>query len=384
MLERIEVFKAGKHVAQNGKVYEFSDADVAGMAASYNPSLLSAPIVLGHPKTDDPAWGWAKSLTVHDGVLVADLEKVAPEFAEGVEAGRYRHVSAKFYAPTDVSNPTPGSWYLKHIGFLGAQAPAVKGLQPAFSDGSDEGVAFAEIDVSVLKDMFRRWREWLIADKGLDVADDIMPAWYIDALEVRPAVTFAEGDDTLAAPAGADTLLSAGGDDTIAAAAAPTGIPAAARDDTIASGAAPDVAFAERASELDTREQQIRDREVAFAEGERTRAREADGAFLDDLVTAGRLPPGYRGDLAAIFAHLDGDQSVAFAEADATPGAQLRKLLEGLGTAIQFAELSANDGFSGEPDAGVLAAKASQLVSEANGRGQTLSYADAVRQARAS
>lgn len=365
MLDRIEVFKAGKHRAVDGKVYVFSEADVAAIAASYDPALQSGPIVLGHPKTDDPAWGWVKGLSAEGGRLFADLEKVDPAFAEGVEAGRYRYVSSAFYGPADDRNPKPGAWYLRHVGFLGAQPPAVKGLQVAFTEPpADSLVAFATVDAGLLRDLFRRFRDWLIEDRGLDVADQVLPSWYIDNIEIEPApASFAES--TEAGPTGDQTESAAGAD-------------------TLTGAAGDDAALAERAAELDAREAQIRQREAAFAEGQRQSARSEDGAFLDGLVEAGRLPPAQRERVAAIFARLDGDQTVAFAEADANPRAELRQLLEGLGTSIQFAEFAGADGFTGEIDPGALASRAQELVSEANGRGETLSYADAVRRARTS
>ncbi|WP_152663873.1 hypothetical protein [Sphingomonas sp. SRS2] len=62
-------------------------------------------------------------------ILVADPQDVDVSFAELVRAKRYKKVSAQFYPPNHPANPTPGVHYLKHIGFLGAAAPAVKGLR---------------------------------------------------------------------------------------------------------------------------------------------------------------------------------------------------------------------------------------------------------------
>jgi len=363
MLDRIEVFKAGKHRAMDGAVYEFSEADVAAIAAAYDPALSSAPLVLGHPKTDAPAWGWAKGLSVENGVLVAETEKVAPAFADGVQDGRYKYVSAKFYPPGDANNPKPGSWYLQHIGYLGATPPAVKGLAPAFASEPEGLVAFATVDAGLLRDLFRRFRDWLIEDKGLDVADQVLPSWYIDNIEVEDSRAMF-GEATTPAPADAATLAGGGG------------------DDTISGGAALDPAFAERSAELDTREAGIQAREAAFAQSERQRTRDEDAAYLDGLVTAGRLPPVQRERLVPIMARLGGDQEVAFATADADPRAELRAVLDSLGVSIQFAEFAASDGFTGDIDPNALAIRARQLVDEAHGRGETLSTANAVRRAR--
>lgn len=127
---QIRIFKPGRFTSVEGTEASFSEADLEGVAAAYDPASDPAPLVIGHPKLDAPAFGWVKSLTVEDGHLVAhpDPEKLEPAFAEAVRAGRYSKVSAQFYAPDHHSNPKPGSFYLKHIGFLGAAAPAVKGL----------------------------------------------------------------------------------------------------------------------------------------------------------------------------------------------------------------------------------------------------------------
>ncbi len=46
-----------------------------------------------------------------------------------VKAGRFKSRSASFYHPDNPNNPKPGVYYLRHVGFLGAQPPAVKGLK---------------------------------------------------------------------------------------------------------------------------------------------------------------------------------------------------------------------------------------------------------------
>jgi len=50
MKSTIQVFKAGKHRAIDNREYAFSEADVAGIAAAYDPALHAAPYVLGHPR----------------------------------------------------------------------------------------------------------------------------------------------------------------------------------------------------------------------------------------------------------------------------------------------------------------------------------------------
>jgi len=125
---RINIFKPGRFTAVDGQQVEFSLADLEASALAYDAALDPAPLVVGHPKLDAPAWGWVKGLKVEDGRLVAEPENIEPAFAEAVRSRRYPKVSASFYPPAHPSNPKPGSFYLKHVGFLGGAAPAVKGL----------------------------------------------------------------------------------------------------------------------------------------------------------------------------------------------------------------------------------------------------------------
>jgi len=134
----LAIFKPGRHVANSGLTLEFSDADVAAMADAYDPELHRAPLVIGHPKTDDPAFGWTRALEFADGILYATADAVKAEFSDWVNAGFYKKISAAFYPPDSPNNPKPGVYYLRHIGFLGAHPPAIKGLpEPSFTDDTD-------------------------------------------------------------------------------------------------------------------------------------------------------------------------------------------------------------------------------------------------------
>ena len=139
-----EIFRAGTRTDANGNTVTITEADLAAAAQAYDPKVHEAPIVVGHPKADAPAYGWVKSLGVQNGVLTADFDQVDEGFADLVKAGRYKKVSASFYPPISPNNPKPGIWTLRHVGFLGAQPPAVKGLSAiSFAEG-EVYVEFAE------------------------------------------------------------------------------------------------------------------------------------------------------------------------------------------------------------------------------------------------
>ena len=142
--QEIEIFKAGNQVDNEGRARAFPVAVVVAMAAAYSPARHEAPLTLGHPADNLPAYGWVKSLrATADGRLMMRAGDVVPEFSEAVKAGRYKKRSASFYPPNAPNNPVPGSWYLRHVAWLGAQVPAVKGLADVnFNAAGDGAVCF--------------------------------------------------------------------------------------------------------------------------------------------------------------------------------------------------------------------------------------------------
>lgn len=132
----IKIFRAGTFTASSGRTITISENDLAAAAFHYNNSNHKAPIVLGHPEDDLPAYGWVDRLSISYGFMLADVGMLAESLVSAVRAGRYRNVSASFHGPQAKANPAPGTWFLKHVGLLGAVPPAVKGLgHVRFSDG---------------------------------------------------------------------------------------------------------------------------------------------------------------------------------------------------------------------------------------------------------
>lgn len=126
----IEIFRAGTHRDDAGNTHTFTRAQLQELADSYNAALREAPLTVGHPKDNLPAYGWVQRVFVNEaGNLAVDAHQVDAAFAEMVKAGRFKKRSASLYPPTAPHNPTPGKWYLRHVAFLGAQPPAVAGLK---------------------------------------------------------------------------------------------------------------------------------------------------------------------------------------------------------------------------------------------------------------
>jgi len=118
---KFEIFKTGTHTSDKGVTKEYSLDDLNFIASNYKPDEDEAPIVIGHPQDNEPAFGWINSLSVsEDGKLIANApdDKLHPEFINAVKDGRYKKRS--------ISLTPEGK--LRHVGFLGAAKPAVKGL----------------------------------------------------------------------------------------------------------------------------------------------------------------------------------------------------------------------------------------------------------------
>ena len=170
----IEIFRGGTHTDMRGTTLAFGESEIADIAAAYDPALSEAPIVIGHPRTDAPAYGWVKSLSARGDRLYAEPDQVDAAFAELVESGRYKKVSACFYRPAAPANPKPGAYYLRHVGFLGAQPPAVKGLAPVeFAESPEDDLLLVEFadheSVSLLSrvlSLFRGVRDYIVERDG--------------------------------------------------------------------------------------------------------------------------------------------------------------------------------------------------------------------------
>lgn len=137
-MKRIAIFKTGTHTATTGQSLTATADFIRDVVAGYNPSNHEAPAVIGHPQDNHPAYGWVESLSFDEGkgILYANFKQLETQFIKLLKEGRFKKRSASFYPPNHPNNPTKGKPYLRHVGFLGAQPPAIKGLAD-FSEDKD-------------------------------------------------------------------------------------------------------------------------------------------------------------------------------------------------------------------------------------------------------
>lgn len=372
----IEIFRPGRHTSMTGDRLEFSEGHLQATADVYDPAVHEAPIVVGHPKHDSPAYGWIGSLSFAEGSLMAAPRQVNPDFAELVEGGAFKKVSASFYTPDADSNPAPGAYYLRHVGFLGAQPPAVKGLAPvAFADGEPGVVTveFSEADLgwslkSVVQ-LFRRLRDYLIETEGPEKAEEIIPANTLEwaGHDATTAIVAADDDDTSfseepAVPPAPETP------DNKETPPMKTG--------ETPNGAADGVEEKQRA--LDEDRARLDKDKAAFAEA---RAKANAAAFVDGQVLAGRILPAEKDGLVAFMAALDAEETVSFAEGDEkqTQCAFMQKFIESLPKRIEFSELSGADDDPVDVNNGVALGKQAQaFMEEQRAKGVTITASEAV------
>lgn len=191
----LEIFRAGTHTSASGVTLAFSQDDLNEIASTYDPSNHEAPVVVGHPKDNGPAFGWIKEVKAVGDRLVAKIHQLNPDFVEAVKNKAYKKVSASFYPPSSPNNPTPGKWSLRHLGFLGAQPPAVKGLTGFVFNEEDDAIEFEEeLDQPVefcgmgwgllqVVDAFQGIREWIIEEYDLDKAEKVLPKALLGMLQ---------------------------------------------------------------------------------------------------------------------------------------------------------------------------------------------------------
>ncbi len=149
----LHIFKPGRHTAMSGAVLEFFASDLAASADAYDPAKFEAPLVVGHPRLDAPAYGWVSRLSAGVDGLDAETHQVDAAFAELVGEGRYKKISASFFMPDAPGNPVPGVYYLRHVGFLGAVAPAVTGLRTPEFSADEAGIETIEFSTTHEKEI---------------------------------------------------------------------------------------------------------------------------------------------------------------------------------------------------------------------------------------
>ena len=386
-MKTLHIFRTGEFTPMEGTTLKFSDDDLKAVAENYDPAVSQAPIVIGHPKMNAPAWGWVTSVSQDAKGLHAAADQVDASFATAVNEGRYKKISASFFTPKSPNNPTPGKYYLRHVGFLGAVAPAVKGLTPP--EFADKEVSFAEDDEVVtvefaqprswtfgtIAELFSSVRDYLIEQVGTDDANKVIAPYLVDKIR--------RGDDE-SVPAFSDPA------ETPPTTPDPSDTPdkQEVKDMTTEKDAAELAAEREK---LDAAKKAQDEREAAFAQ----REREADAqTFIAEL--GDKVLPAEVDGLVSFMAGLRDDDTVSFGDGDkktTKPALEFFKdFLKARPAPVDFSErtdgskgfettasFAAPGGFEVNKDKLAIDSRARALQAQ----NPDMSYLDAVKQAEA-
>jgi hypothetical protein len=141
----VDVFKTGEHTDSSGDTQTWTEDDLKEIEKLYNDQNPDekhiAPIVYGHPTSEDAALGWVDKLKVEGNILKAKLVELSDQLIQSIKDGAYKFQSIALY-PNKL---------LRHLGILGAVPPAVKGLKPLseyFSDSQFVVFEFANEDIN--------------------------------------------------------------------------------------------------------------------------------------------------------------------------------------------------------------------------------------------
>ena len=237
--------------------------------------------------------------------------------------GAYKKISASFFSTDSPRYPAPGTLYLRHVGFLGAQPPAVKGLAGVtFGEGEEGVVQFAAplaepLGLNQLARIVRNLREFLLDKFDREQANDVVPDYLVEELEERarrPALAAVTGPAYAEAPL--EPACPAAPEPPTAPAPQATALPPQGTAMTPEQLAQAEAELAARQADVERKEAAFAERETRLAAVDQAQAALALGRRLDELIQAGRVLPADRERLLSFMAALDQEQTVSFGEGE--------------------------------------------------------------------
>lgn len=163
----IEIFRGGEQTNSNGVTKTFTETELNNIVEVYNRKVaknktFEAPLVLGHPKTDEPAFGWVKKIEKRGEKIFAQVKQVNKEVKELVQKALYKKVSISLYP----------DMMLKHVGLLGATSPAVKGLENVKFNENNSDEKISEVNSKVSDNEFFKEKR-ILEDKVTSLQEQV-------------------------------------------------------------------------------------------------------------------------------------------------------------------------------------------------------------------
>lgn len=347
-----EIFKAGTHTDHYGRKITKTIADIDELIKNFNEKNPDVPIVIGHPKVNSPAFGWVEKLKRKGDTLLASFKKVAPEFAEWVDKGLYQTRSISLY----------GDNTLRHVGWLGAQPPAIKGLaEYQFAENEDitifnfsEAVdcelktengngqfSFADplnasnqaqinFKFTTLAQILSSLREFLIDKYDIETADNVIRSWRLEDLR------HIDTQDKEAVASYCEAIFNPPYKENILKIDNPKEQKKPENPEIIQNFSEVEKAFQEKDDEIEQLRQEL--------EAERAEKRKADYTqFAEQLVDSGNITPAQKSTVIDLMEVCGQSGTYDFAEGDEKSVLNRFKDLLNNCKQIEFAEIARKD-----------------------------------------
>lgn len=146
-----QIFSAGKHTDSKGNTKEWTTEDLDKIVYQFENVHKNAPVCVGHPQTNSPAYGWLDNVKRIGNGLYCTFKDVQDEFKTAVNKGLFKNRSISLDKDLNI----------RHLAFLGGQAPAIKGLEQFCfeSQENDTVVEFSDYeDISIEDDIQKKER----------------------------------------------------------------------------------------------------------------------------------------------------------------------------------------------------------------------------------
>lgn len=307
-----EICKTGKFKAKNGKLVEVTENDLDKIVTEFSAQTFPAPIVIGHPKDNSPAFGWVDSVKREGNKLFAKFKDVVPEFAELVNQKVYPNRSLAYYP-----NHT-----IKHVGFLGGTQPAIKSLAP-YQFSEDEEAEIIEFSASddykfrTIGNILQDLRDFLIERYDIETADKLVSTWRIEDLKTietaEAAVAFCESFEKTEEPEAEPTV-----DEEPPAPELP----------------------AEFSEQINTANARIANLEAQIKQKEFEAKKKEHTEFCEGLVSEGKLTPANRATAMNLLELASNAGVYEFSECgEANAEEQVKQFLSASPKAVEFSEL---------------------------------------------
>lgn len=317
-----EICKTGKFKAKNGKLVEVTENDLDKIVTEFSAQTFPAPIVIGHPKDNSPAFGWVDSVKREGNKLFAKFKDVVPEFAELVNQKVYPNRSLAYYP-----NHT-----IKHVGFLGGTQPAIKSLAP-YQFSEDEEAEIIEFSASddykfrTIGNILQDLRDFLIERYDIETADKLVSTWRIEDLKTietaEAAAAFCEALEKTA-----EITVGIG--------------------EHIASPEASELP-AEFSEQLNMRDTKIANLEAEIKQKEFEAKKKEHIEFCEGLVSEGKLTPANRATAMNLLELASNAGVYEFSECgEANAEEQVKQFLNASPKAVELSEIASEDNVEDE------------------------------------